>query len=208
MKPIMANNAGRAVRVVAPANDGMVHVFDAGPMPNPPAPMTSAGGTEVFAYIPKALFKGRCRGPAGRSHRHPGARLPGRRRADLPASHVRRFLAARQPTSLPAPTRADWQHDRRGRSRQGRQQLLRARPDRSGMPRTKPRRPARSCGNGAIPEVKYSYGRPVIVKVRDSTGPVVCNPGPPVVKCRWVVHRDSWLRQRVPALARSTSSML
>jgi len=50
--------------VVAPANDGMVHVFDAGPMPRPsygalPAiPTTAGGGTELFAFIPKALFRG------------------------------------------------------------------------------------------------------------------------------------------------------
>jgi type IV pilus assembly protein PilY1 len=44
---------GRSTRIVAAANDGMVHIFDAGP--NSAAP---GGGTEVFAYIPKALFRG------------------------------------------------------------------------------------------------------------------------------------------------------
>jgi type IV pilus assembly protein PilY1 len=47
--------AGRPWVVVAPANDGMVHVFDAGPMPPAAGP---GGGTEIFAYIPRALFRG------------------------------------------------------------------------------------------------------------------------------------------------------
>ncbi len=44
----------RATRIVAPANDGMVHVFDAGPVQ--PA-VAAGGGTEVFAFIPRALFR-------------------------------------------------------------------------------------------------------------------------------------------------------
>ncbi|MFO1412486.1 MAG: PilC/PilY family type IV pilus protein [Burkholderiales bacterium] len=55
----VSTKAGRATMVVAPANDGMVHVFDAGPMPTgAPNSITAGGGTELFAYIPKALFKG------------------------------------------------------------------------------------------------------------------------------------------------------
>jgi len=60
----IATKAARATVVVAPANDGMVHVFDAGPMPkaasggNPAVPVTAGGGTELFAYIPRSLFRG------------------------------------------------------------------------------------------------------------------------------------------------------
>jgi type IV pilus assembly protein PilY1 len=60
----------RGSYVVAPANDGMVHVFATGPMPRPaygalPAiPTTAGGGTEIFAFIPKALFRGVAGNPA------------------------------------------------------------------------------------------------------------------------------------------------
>jgi len=57
----VAAQAARPTVVVAPANDGMVHVFDAGPMPSagPPAVAVAAGGgTELFAFIPRSLFRG------------------------------------------------------------------------------------------------------------------------------------------------------
>jgi type IV pilus assembly protein PilY1 len=60
----VAATAARQTVVVAPANDGMVHVFDAGPMPkaasgsNPAIPVSAGGGTELFGYIPTALFRG------------------------------------------------------------------------------------------------------------------------------------------------------
>ena len=45
-----ARSGGRSV-VVAPANDGMVHVFNAGPMPTLAAPaVLPGGGTELFAF--------------------------------------------------------------------------------------------------------------------------------------------------------------
>ena len=47
-------NRTRATRIVAASNDGMVHVFDAGPV----NPVAAGGGQEIFAYIPKALFRG------------------------------------------------------------------------------------------------------------------------------------------------------
>ncbi len=55
-KAFVAAQAGRSSFLVAAANDGMVHVIDAGPMP--PAVVDSSGGTELFAYIPRALFRG------------------------------------------------------------------------------------------------------------------------------------------------------
>ena len=57
----MSTKAARGTVVVAAANDGMVHVFDAGPMPSagpPPVAVAAGGGTEVFAYMPRALFRG------------------------------------------------------------------------------------------------------------------------------------------------------
>ncbi|HQR10175.1 MAG TPA: PilC/PilY family type IV pilus protein [Casimicrobiaceae bacterium] len=49
-----ALKSGRSTLVVAPANDGMVHVFNAGPT----NPIAAGGGTELFAYMPRALFRG------------------------------------------------------------------------------------------------------------------------------------------------------
>ncbi|HEX8012778.1 MAG TPA: PilC/PilY family type IV pilus protein [Casimicrobiaceae bacterium] len=49
-----AAKKGRAPRIYVGANDGMVHVFDAGPLFGPFD--SSAGGDEMFAYIPSALF--------------------------------------------------------------------------------------------------------------------------------------------------------
>lgn len=49
-----AAKKGRAPRIYVGANDGMLHVFDTGPLSGPFDP--SAGGDEMFAYIPSALF--------------------------------------------------------------------------------------------------------------------------------------------------------
>jgi type IV pilus assembly protein PilY1 len=49
-----ALKVARSTLVVAPANDGMVHVFNAGPT----NPVAAGGGTELFAYMPRALFRG------------------------------------------------------------------------------------------------------------------------------------------------------
>jgi type IV pilus assembly protein PilY1 len=56
----VATNKTRSTDIVVGANDGMVHVFDAGPV----APVADGGGNEVFAYIPKALFRGTAGNPA------------------------------------------------------------------------------------------------------------------------------------------------
>ncbi len=53
-----ALHALRRTQVVAPANDGMVHVFDGGI----PALLDDGTGNETWAYIPKALFRP---GPTG-----------------------------------------------------------------------------------------------------------------------------------------------
>jgi type IV pilus assembly protein PilY1 len=50
----------RSTRIVAAANDGMVHVINAGPV----NPLAAGGGDEVFAFIPKALFRGTAGNPA------------------------------------------------------------------------------------------------------------------------------------------------
>ena len=50
--------SGRTWVVVAPANDGMVHVFNAGNMPPATPAPGDGGGSEIFSYIPRALFRG------------------------------------------------------------------------------------------------------------------------------------------------------
>jgi type IV pilus assembly protein PilY1 len=49
-----AAKKGRAPRIYVGANDGMLHVFDTGPLSG--AFNSAAGGDEMFAYIPSALF--------------------------------------------------------------------------------------------------------------------------------------------------------
>jgi Tfp pilus tip-associated adhesin PilY1 len=50
----VATKAARGTFVVAPANDGIVHVIDAGPV----RPVAAGGGKELFGFIPKAVFRG------------------------------------------------------------------------------------------------------------------------------------------------------
>ena len=52
--------AARATVVVAPANDGMVHVINAGPMPKlvPLTVVAAGGGDELFAFMPRSIFRG------------------------------------------------------------------------------------------------------------------------------------------------------
>jgi len=50
----VATKASRGTFIVAPANDGIVHVIDAGPV----RPVSAGGGKELFGFIPKAVFRG------------------------------------------------------------------------------------------------------------------------------------------------------
>ena len=176
-----AGNAGRAVRVVAPANDGMVHVFDAGPMPSPP-PMTSARWNRGLRLHSQGAVQGRCRRPAedpsgiqALTYQDGGVPIyqhhmyvdSSPRVADVASGRNRRLAA-----------RSSWAASARAATATTRSTSPMP------TPRTKPQAAARCCGNGAIPEVKYSYGRPVIVKVRDSR-PGRLQPVP--APCRWVV---------------------
>jgi len=53
-KTLAGTKTSRGTFVIAPANDGMVHVINAGGV----RPVSAGGGNELFAYIPKALFRG------------------------------------------------------------------------------------------------------------------------------------------------------
>ena len=165
----LANNAGRAVRVVAPANDGMVHVFDAGPMPNPPAPMTNAGGTEVFAYIPKALFKGVAGGPL---EDPTGIQALAYQDGGVPIYRHHMYVdsSPRVADVASGNSAADWRTIVVGGLGKGGNSYY-------ALDLTNPDAANETAAAGkvlwewSVPEMKYSYGRPVIVKVRDSTGP-------------------------------------
>ena len=79
--------------------------------------------------VPRGGGRGGHRGYDG----NPGAHVPGWRRSDLSPPHVRRLVAARGRCRLRQRhrlVRLDLAHDRRRWARQGRQQLLRARPHR------------------------------------------------------------------------------
>jgi type IV pilus assembly protein PilY1 len=50
----VASKASRGTFIVAPANDGIVHVINAGPV----RPVSAGGGNEIFGFMPKAIFRG------------------------------------------------------------------------------------------------------------------------------------------------------
>lgn len=181
--------AGRAVRVVAPANDGMVHVFDAGPMPKaatstgPAIPVSAGGGTEVFAYIPKALFKGE----AGTANEDAsGIQALAYQDGGVPIYKHHMYVDS-SPRVADVDFGSSASHDWRtivvgglGKGGNSYYALDLTNPDAADEDVAA----AKVLWEWSNSEVKYSYGRPVIVKVRDSGGNVTCEDG---VKCRWVV---------------------
>lgn len=179
----------RAVRVVAAANDGMVHVFDAGPMPkaatstDPAVPVSAGGGTEVFAYMPKALFKGE----AGTVNEDAsGIQALTYQDGGVPIYKHHMYVDS-SPRTADVDFGSGGSHDWRtivvgGLGKGGNSYYA--------LDLTDPNAADEGVAAGKVlwewsnSEVKYSYGRPVIVKVRDSGGNVTCDGG---VKCRWVV---------------------
>ncbi|MCC7039177.1 MAG: hypothetical protein IT516_02580 [Burkholderiales bacterium] len=180
---------GRAVRVVAPANDGMVHVFDAGPMPKaatsagPAIPVSAGGGTEVFAYIPKALFKGE----AGTVNEDAsGIQALAYQDGGVPIYKHHMYVDS-SPRVADVDFGSGGSNDWRtivvgglGKGGNSYYALDLTNPDAADEDEAA----AKVLWEWSNSEVKYSYGRPVIVKVRDSGGNVTCEDG---VKCRWVV---------------------
>ncbi len=190
-------SAGRATAVVAPANDGMVHVFDAGPMPLRAEAGCSAiaaasgGGTELFAFIPKALF----RGTAGDLATEDITAIQALAYQDggVPIYH-HHFYVDSSPRVADVDFGTTGAPDWRtivvgGLGKGGNSYYALDVTDLSDVT------DEASAGNKVLWEwsnadVRYTYGRPVIVKVRDTAGPVVCKPASgstPAVKCRWVV---------------------
>ena len=126
--------------IVAPANDGIVHVID------------SNDGHEIMGFIPKALM----RSTVDSAGKPDGIQALTYQDGGVPIYKHHFYV-----DSSPRTSDVDFNsagvkgggsrlaHDRRRRPRQGRQQLLRAGPHRSGCDRRgrlRDRRPARSCG--------------------------------------------------------------
>lgn len=181
-------HATRAVRVVAPANDGMVHVFDAGPMPKSKTsttaavPVSAGGGSEVFAFIPKALFKG----VAGTvSEDASGIQALTYQDGGVPIYRHHMYVDSSPRTAdVDFGAGDDWRTivvGGLGKGGNSYYALDLTDPDASNETAAS----SKVLWEWSNSEVKYSYGRPVIVKVRDSTGAVTCGDGG--ATCRWVV---------------------
>jgi len=163
----------RETRIVAPANDGMVHVFDAGPV----NPVADGGGTEVFAFIPRALF----RGVAGNVATEDVTALQALTYQDggVPIYHHHMYVdssprVADVDFSNGAGT--DWRTIVVGGLGKGGNSYY-ALDLTSGDAADESEAASKVLWEWSNPEVKYSYGRPVIVKVRDAA----------YAKGRWVV---------------------
>ncbi|MCC7326109.1 MAG: hypothetical protein IT521_04825 [Burkholderiales bacterium] len=169
----VSSNSARSTNIVAPANDGMVHVFGAGPV----NPVTAGGGNEVFAFIPRALF----RGTAGSILTEDTTAIQALTYQDggVPIYHHHMYVdssprAADVDFSGGAGT--DWRTivvgglGKGGKSYYALDLTDAAAADEAAAAN-------KVLWEWTHPEMGYSYGRPVIVKVRDSA----------YSKGRWVV---------------------
>lgn len=153
--------ASRSPRVVAAANDGMVHVFDTGPMPQGGTPVSAGGGTEVFAFVPRALFKGV--GDAS------GIQALTYQDGGVPIYRHHMYVDS-SPRSADIYDGTAWRTivvgglGKGGNSYYALDLTNAAAADEIDAS-------AKVMWEWSDPEVKYSYGRPVIVKVRDSGYP-------------------------------------
>ena len=154
----------RSKRVVGASNDGMVHVFD------------SATGDEVFAYIPKALF----RGVAGNVATEDVTALQALTYQDggVPIYHHHFYVDSTPRVADIDFTNGggDWHTIVVGGLGKGGNSYY-------ALDLTDPAAADETAASAKVmwewtdPDIKYTYGRPVIVKVRDSGYP----------KGRWVV---------------------
>ncbi len=151
-----AANAGRSTRIVAAANDGMVHSFDA------------ATGKEVFAFVPKALF----RGTAGSVATEDVTAIQALTYQDggVPIYH-HHFYVDSSPRSADVDFGGgDWHTIVvGGLGKGGNSYYALDLTDASAVDESAAA--AKVMWEWSNGDVKYSYGRPVIVKVRDSGFP-------------------------------------
>jgi type IV pilus assembly protein PilY1 len=151
----------RSPRVIAAANDGMVHVFDTGPMPQGGTAVTAGGGTEVFAYIPRALFKG-----AGDAS---GIQALTYQDGGIPIYKHHMYVDS-SPRVADIYDGSAWRTivvGGLGKGGNGYYALDLTNADAADETEAA----AKVMWEWSDPEVKYSYGRPLILKVRDSAYP-------------------------------------
>ncbi|MCC6193806.1 MAG: hypothetical protein IT518_04990 [Burkholderiales bacterium] len=158
------DKAGRAPRVVAPANDGMVHVFDTGPMGVDP--MVAGGGTEVFAFIPRALM----RGVVGSSEDPSSLQALTYQDGGVPIYRHHMYVDS-SPRAADVQFSDDSWHSIvvGGLGKGGNSYYALDLTDADAA--DEDAAAAKVLWEWSDPEVKYSSGRPVIVKVRDSAYP-------------------------------------
>jgi hypothetical protein len=151
----------RATRVVAPANDGMVHVFDAGPMPQGGGGVSAGGGSEIFAFIPRALFKG-AGSPSGiQAMTYQDGGVP---------IYKHHMYVDSSPRAADIYDGTGWRTIVVGGLGKGGNSYY-ALDLTNADAADETQAAAKVMWEWSIPEVKYSYGRPVIVKVRDAAYP-------------------------------------
>jgi Tfp pilus tip-associated adhesin PilY1 len=152
-----AANAARSPRIVAPANDGMVHVFDTGPM----RPAGPGGGTEIFAFMPGALFKGA---------NHPaGIQALTYQDGGVPIYRHHMYVDS-SPRVADIYDGTQWRTIVVGGLGKGGNSYY-ALDMTNADAADETQAAAKVLWEWSDPEVKYSYGRPVVVKVRDSGFP-------------------------------------
>jgi len=139
----------------------MVHMFDTGPMPQGGVAVTAGGGGEVFAFIPRALFKG-----AGNPT---GIQAMTFQDGGVPIYKHHMYVDS-SPRVADIYDGSAWRTivvGGLGKGGNSYYALDVTNPDAADETQAA----AKVMWEWSDPEVKYSYGRPVIVKVRDSGYP-------------------------------------
>jgi type IV pilus assembly protein PilY1 len=164
-KAFVTAHKARPTQIVAAANDGMVHVFDAGPM----SPVAAGGGDELFAYIPAALFKG----AAGTASEDPtGIQALTYQDGGIPIYRHHMYVDS-------SPRMADvdlgngtgnWHTIVVGGLGKGGNSYYALDLTSTSVP-DEATAAAKVLWEWSDPDVRYTYGRPVITKVRDSGFP-------------------------------------
>jgi Tfp pilus tip-associated adhesin PilY1 len=154
------SHADRSPRVVAAANDGMVHVFDTGPMPQVGG-SGAGGGREVFAFMPRALFKGAGNAAGIQALTYQDGGVP---------IYKHHMYVDSSPRVADVHDGTGWRTIVVGGLGKGGNSYY-ALDLTNADAADETQAAAKVMWEWSNTEVKYSYGRPVIVKVRDSAYP-------------------------------------
>jgi type IV pilus assembly protein PilY1 len=171
-----AAQAARSTAIVAAANDGMVHVIDAGPVvpPGPGLHIPPGGGDETFAFMPKAIF----RGVAGNPMTEDKTAIQALTYQDggAPIFHHHMYV-----DSSPRVADVDFNNGIGSSAATWHTIVVgglgKGGPSYYALDLTDPTAATEGAAASKVmwewsdPEIAYTYGRPVIVKVRDSAFP-------------------------------------